>query len=201
MIDLTNPKIKNFVDHVKRECRRTGIKFDLRPSKYVKLSESIKCSGWFDNENMALVVAAKNVYALEILVHEYGHLTQWDENIPIWIKADEALGYVDDWLGGIEVKNIKKWLGLSRDLELDNEKRSVALIKKFDLPIDTQAYTKKANAYVQFYNWMYYSRRWSTPKNSPYRNPIILDVMPEKFNMNYKKLSYKVYKAFEASGI
>ena len=201
MIDLTNPKIKNFVDHVKRECRRTGIKFDLRPSKYVKLSESIKCSGWFDSENMALVVAAKNSMALDVLVHEYGHLTQWDENVPIWIKADEALGYVEEWLSGIEVKNIKKWLGLSRDLELDNEKRSVALIKKFDLPIDTSFYTKKANAYVQFYNWMYYSRRWSTPKNSPYRNPIILDAMPEKFNMNYKKLSYKSYKAFEASGI
>ena len=201
MIDLTNPKIKNFVDHVKRECRRKGIKFDLRPSKYVKLSESMTCSGWFDSANMALVVAAKNSMALDVLVHEYGHFTQWNENAPVWIKAEDALGYVNDWLDGDDVKNIKKWLSLSRDLELDNEKRSVALIKEFGLPIDTRNYTKKANAYVQFYNWMYYSRRWSTPKNSPYRNSIILDAMSDKFNMNYKKLSYKVYKAFEASEI
>ena len=201
MIDLTNPKIKNFVDHVKKECRRKEIKFDLRPSKYVKLSESIMCSGWFDSENMVLVVAGKNSMALDVLVHEYGHFTQWEENIPVWTNAGDALGYVDDWLTGTEVKNIKKWLGLSRDLELDNEKRSVALIKKFDLPIDTGLYTKRANSYVQFYNWMYYSRRWSTPKNSPYRNSIILDAMPDKFSMNYKKLSYKAYKAFETSGL
>jgi hypothetical protein len=201
MIDLTNPKIKTFVDHVKKECRKKGIKFDLRPSKYVKLSESMQCSGWFDSENMALVVAAKNSLALDVLVHEYGHFTQWDEDIPVWNAAEESLGYVEWWLAGYEVKNIKKWLALSRDLELDNEKRSVALIKKFNLPIDTKEYTKKANAYVQFYNWMYYSRRWSTPKNSPYRNNVILDAMPKKFNMNYKKLSYKAYKAFEASEI
>jgi hypothetical protein len=201
MIDLTNLKIKTFVDHVKKECRKKGIKFDLRPSKYVKLSESMQCSGWFDSENMALVVAAKNSLALDVLVHEYGHFTQWDEDIPVWNAAEESLGYVEWWLAGYEVKNIKKWLALSRDLELDNEKRSVALIKKFNLPIDTKEYTKKANAYVQFYNWMYYSRRWSTPKNSPYRNNVILDAMPEKFNMNYKKLSYKAYKAFEASEI
>jgi len=201
MIDLTNPKIKNFVDHVKRECRRKGIKFDLRPCKYVKMSESIKCSGWFDTENMALVVAGKHSMALDVLVHEYGHFTQWDENIPIWNAADVSMGYVDEWLAGTEVRNIKKWLGLSRDLELDNEKRSVALIKKFDLPIDTKEYTRKANAYVQFYNWMYYSRRWCKPTNSPYKNSTVLDAMPDKFNMNYKTLSYKVYKAFEASEI
>lgn len=201
MIDQTNPKIKNFVDHVKRECRRKGIKFDLRPCKYVKMSESIKCSGWFDIENMALVVAGKHSMALDVLVHEYGHFTQWDENIPIWNAADVSMGYVDEWLAGTEVRNIKKWLGLSRDLELDNEKRSVALIKKFDLPIDTKEYTKKANAYVQFYNWMFYSRRWCQPTNSPYKNLTVLDAMPDKFNMNYKTLSYKAYKAFEASEI
>jgi hypothetical protein len=165
------------------------------------MSESIKCSGWFDTENMALVVAGKHSMALDVLVHEYGHFTQWDENIPIWNAADVSMGHVDEWLAGTEVKNIKKWLGLSRDLELDNEKRSVALIKKFDLPINTKEYTRKANAYVQFYNWMYYSRRWCKPTNSPYKNSTVLDAMPDKFNMNYKKLSYKAYKAFEASEI
>ncbi len=56
-------------------------------------------------------------------------------------------------------------------MELDNEKRSVAIIKAWDLPIDVKTYTQKANAYIQFYNWMFFTRRWCTPQNSPYKNP------------------------------
>jgi len=200
-LNLDNAKIRNFVDHVKTECKAMGIKVELRKSKTLNLGKGIRCAGYFDEEGMKLVVAVNHPLALGVLVHEYGHFTQWVENIPIWKKAGSSLNYVEAWLNGEEVKNIKKWIALSRDLELDNEKRTVKLIKEFGLPIDVDLYTKRANAYVLFYNWLLTSRRWSSPSNSPYRNSIILEACSTKFNMKYGELSARVRQAFVDAGI
>jgi hypothetical protein len=104
-------------------------------------------------------------------------------------------------LNGKEVPNIEKALAKTRDMELDNEKRSVKLIKKWDLPIDVKVYTKKANAYVQFYNYMYLTRRWCNPSNSPARNPKVWKKMPASFRMNYEVMEEKYIKIFEEAGI
>jgi hypothetical protein len=94
------------------------------------------------------------------------------------------------------VKNIEYHLGIVRDLELDNEKRTVALIQRWDLDVDIDHYIKKANAYIQFYNYMGKTRRWSNPTNAPYGNKNLIDVMSNKFDMNYKRLSKRVEKVF-----
>jgi hypothetical protein len=84
---------------------------------------------------------------------------------------------------------------------LDNEKRTVKLIKKWKLPIDLNDYIKKANAYIQFYNWMRYSKRWSSPGNAPYSNKAIYEAMPPNFRMNYKKMSDKYFKLYKEQNI
>jgi hypothetical protein len=86
-------------------------------------------------------------------------------------------------------------------MELDNEKRSVKLIKKWNLPIDTKIYTRKANAYVQYYNYLHHTRRWMHPGNSPARNPKVWKKMPASFRMNYEVLEEKYFKIFEEAGI
>lgn len=189
-----------FIKFVRQECKTHGIKFLLKRSKYVIVSKTIKCSGWFDAEAKELVVAGKSRNWLATLVHEYAHLTQWVDQCKEW-RAAEGIENIDDWLNGKKIKNPKRALAKTRDLELDNEKRSVKLIKDWELPIDIKDYTQRANAYVQFYNYMFYTRRWCTPKNSPYRNPKIYKYMPTVFNMNYKVLSEKYKKVFEDAGI
>ena len=111
------------------------------------------------------------------------------------------MGHIEEWLSGKPKRNIKKWMALSRELELDNEKRSVQLIKDFNLPINTRKYTQSANAYVLFYNWMLTSRKWCKPGNTPYSNKTILNACSSKFNMRYDQLSAKMQSAFELSGI
>lgn len=187
-----------FIQFVKDECKRTGVKCDLRPTKYVKLG-NIKCAGWFDEQS--LVVSMNRPDSLGILVHEYCHLTQWDEKIEMWGKNGVACAHIDEWLAGKNKRDIKKYLALGRDLELDNEKRSVAMMKKWKLNIDVAEYTKRANAYVLFYNWLYHTRRWSSPSNSPYKNPILLEQMSPRFNMKYTELTPRIYKAFSDAKI
>lgn len=191
---------KYFIAFVKAECRKEGVKCDLRNTKYVKVTNSIKASGYFDESVPTLVCSMGRKDSIEILVHEYCHLTQWREQIPLWKDCVKSCVKLDEWLSGKNVVDIEKHIANCRDLELDNEKRSVALIKEFELPIDVEAYTRKANSYVHFYNYMLISRRWCTTKNSPYTNKKLIENMSPKFNMNYKKLSKKIEKIFIEEG-
>lgn len=194
----TNDKL--FIDHVKAECKAYGVKCDLRKVKYVKLGANIKASGYFDESVPTLVCSMNRPDSLEILTHEFGHLTQWVEQIPIWVDSPDSLTFVDEWLSGKDVPDIKYHLGMCRDLELDNEKRAVKLIKKHGLSIDLDHYVRKANSYVQFYNYMFYSRRWCTPQNSPYGNKRLIESMPNKFNMQYKEIPKKYLQIFTEEG-
>lgn len=195
---------KQFIDFVKAECKRHDVSCELRPTKFVKLG-NIKCSGWFDSDNKRLVVSMNRPDALSILVHEYAHLTQWQDclngKFPLWDKSTNSLNLVDEWLGGKSVRNIRYHLAVNRDLELENEKRSVAIIRKFGLSIDIPSYIRRANAYAHFYNWLYHTRRWSKPSNSPYTNTMVIEAMSPRFNMRYDKMSKKVYNAFYAANI
>ena len=139
--------------------------------------------------------------ALEILAHEFGHFTQWKENIDLWEAVNVSMPLVDDWLGGKDVPNIKKHLAVCRDLELDNEKRSVKIIKKFGLDIDIDRYIKKANAYVFFYTRLLATRKWATPKNSPYSNQKIIEKMPRYFIKDYATIPKRIEKVFEQEGL
>lgn len=187
---------KEFIKFVKQECKKYGIKCELKNTKTINFGENSRCSGYFDGGS--LVVAMKRPDAMQILVHEYGHLTQWAEQCDLWVQCEKSKSHdkLWKWLNGKRVRSIQNAVELCRDLELDNEKRSVKLIKKFNLNIDTDLYIKKANAYVQFYNYLAVSRKWCKPSNSPYKNKRLLKLMPDKFNMNYKKLSKKVLKVF-----
>jgi hypothetical protein len=191
-----------FIKYVKQECKTHNIKCLLKNTKTVKLTDdNDRCSGYFDEEH--LVVAMNRPDALQILVHEYCHLTQWVEQCDTWIASvkNESHDKLYRWLAGEEVKDIKKAINICRDLELDNEKRAIKMIKRFNLPIDIDIYIKKANAYVQYYNYLLISRKWCSPKNSPYKNNRLVELMSSKFNMNYNKLTKKLLKAFTEENI
>jgi hypothetical protein len=176
-----------------------NIKCVLKNTQFVS-GDNLKCLGWFD-ENDSLVVAMNNSDSLETLVHEYGHLTQFVENNKIWQDGNKSILYVTEWLNGNYVRNVNSHLDNVKYLELDNEKRSVEIIKYFNLKINIPNYIKKANSYIHLHNWLKETRRWPNPKNAPYNNDSILKLMSPKFNMNYKKLSIKLHKAFEKENI
>lgn len=193
-----SPQELAFLDHVKRECKSHGVKLDLRKrSGYLRLNGNIKCSGYFDSENRQLVVAAKWEDWIDILVHEYAHLTQFVDQCVAWVEGANTTDEIDRWLSGEEIESIERHIVACRNLELDNEKRSVEIIKKFDLPIDVERYTKRANGYVYFYTWMLRTRRWSKPGNGPYSNETVIDAMPNEFQDDYENLPDYVVRVFE----
>ena len=84
-------------------------------------------------------------------------------------------------------------------MELDNEKRSVQIIKDFKLEkiVNPSLYIRQANAYLLFYFWMLRTRKWYNPKKTPYTNPVILAGCSPKFNMKYTDLSNRMLKIFK----
>lgn len=192
-----------FVDHVKAVCKKHKFKLQLRNVSYVKVSSNIKCGGFFDHMNKLLVVATKKHSWLELLVHEYAHMTQWIEDCEAWKNASHVTDEVDRWLEGedFDTKFIHEIVDKVRDLELDNEKRSVELIKKFKLQVDLDRYVRKANGYVYFYTWIKESRRWSKPGNSPYSNETVISTMPNEFQQSYETIPNHIREVFVSEGI
>lgn len=195
---------KVFVRYVRAECKKHGVRCVFKNKPYLTINK-IACSGYFDETRSILVVAVDRPDWVEILVHEYSHVTQWVDNCKEWRRMERYKSCVkmDEWLEGKQIKNPHFHLTVMRDLELDNEKRAVNLIKQFglDTTINVEKYIQKANAYVSFYNYLKYTRRWSNPENSPYTNTKLISVMPKSFRMNYKKMSKRTYQAFVKAAV
>jgi hypothetical protein len=194
--------VLNFIWFVQFQCDHYGVKCDLRNTKFVKTG-NIRCAGWFSEggDTPVLVTAMNRDDALEILAHEYCHLTQYAEAKPLWDDTSTSIDHLDKWLAGEYCEDITTHIQNAIKLELDNEKRTVALIKKWNLPIDVPSYIQRANAYLQFYLWLGHSRKWSSPNNSPYKNPRIVAAMKPTFRMNYRVLTPKLYTLFKEENI
>jgi hypothetical protein len=173
------------------DCIDNGITLLLSNTKKVKLpEETIGTGGYFDESDRILAVATKNPTKIwfALLLHEYNHLRQWAEgmfNNPKYFSID-----LWNWIeGNIELtkKDIDKAIECARLIETDCEKRTAKMIKDNpDLKIDLVNYIKGANSYLYFYEIVRKHRLWC--KKAPYRIKEIIDLMPDYFVNNYKKL-------------
>ena len=202
-------KTEAFISFVKDECKKNSVKFKPYKRSYIKLTDDIKCGGFFDDGSDPKLRKATLAFAqgrkdfLELMVHEYCHMTQWIDGIGLWEISASSMSTIDEWLSGVDhpMEEVEAALNASRELELDNEKRSAEMFKKWDLPVDVNLYIKKSNAYVLFYNYMKISRKWSAPGNAPYTNKNILDAMSDKFDMDYENLSEELIELFKKENI
>lgn len=196
-----------FIEFVKSECRRLNVRAHIKNVKFVKISPQIKCSGYFDDTDpnkVKLACSMANDNGLEILVHEYCHMTQWVDQIPLWTKASHALGIIEDWLAGTEYKDkiLNEAFSDAIALELDNEIRSANLITKWNLNIDVDHYVQKANTYLLYYHWLRKTRKWANPNNQPYNNERLINAMPNSFtHFDYKSLPTEFESLYAEQGI
>lgn len=194
---------EELIKKVRKECRENNVRFYKGPGKFVYLPDSnIKCGGFFNSEpDPVLAFASKNSESKTLLAHEYCHMTQWLDKIPLWDIAGHSIVFVDLWLNGEVIPNIKEHLNNCRDLELDNEIRTSKLFDEYDFDQSKEEYIKKANSYILFYNYLEYSRKWSVPGNAPYSNSKILNAMSDKFDMDYENMSKELLELYRDENI
>jgi hypothetical protein len=192
---------KIFLKHIRKKCKEYNVKLVLKNTKKIKLSDNIYVGGYFWDEpdKYELACALKNPEYLNLLVHEYSHMEQWVENSSIW-KDAKYVTHVDEWLEGRDIRDIDQKIDRVKMFELDCEKRALENIKKFNLPINTKMYIKKANSYILFYNYLKESRKWSKPGKAPYapKNNELWSLCPTRFMSDsyYETIPKKIYKKF-----
>lgn len=172
---------KEFLELARLHTQAYDVKIVVHDSKYIKC-DGLAVSGLFDNDNLKIEIAIKNPSWFEIFVHEYAHFRQWIEYCHFWKRFDTVVKRWDDWVvhkKEMSPERVKIEFKAVRDLELDCEKRSVELIKQFNLPIDIKSYIRKANSYIYFYAFVRDYRTWS--QYAPYKVKKIVDLMSPRF--------------------
>lgn len=175
-----------------------GVSILLSPDSHVYAEKNVPCSGYFDSEATPpqIVVATGQCEDkwLGILVHEYCHAEQWVEQCNAWVDADKA----GDWhvvFDGKPVRDLKKKAALARELEADNERRTIRLLKQLRAPVDIEKYIRAANAYLHFYNLIPETKKWFAKEKGPYQIPEVLIEANATLDKDFSKTPAKLRKA------
>jgi ssDNA-binding Zn-finger/Zn-ribbon topoisomerase 1 len=209
MIISTANKDK-LISHIRSECKKNKVKILIRPGKYI-MCDGIKTSGYFDSKKREMVCARQNPNFLLVLAHEFCHMTQWIDSkvgkCKMWVDYDNNdVEVIDKWLLNKKKhyhrNKLKAMVKTCLNLELDNEKRTYKLLKKFGMNKEgLDLYVQKSNAYVLFYLYLLETRSWYKPGNAPYENKDVVGSMSTKFNMKYDKLSSRIKKIYKSNAI
>lgn len=132
---------------------------------------------------------------LGTLAHELSHVMQWLECEPTYMAGDmpegDASMIVDDWLAfkkDFDKRTLKKAIQITIDCELDNEKRTVRMLRKFKLPVVEKRYIQAANSYLFFHQVVFENRTWY---NKQMFSSEVIKHMPDHFLPDE---SYKIGK-------
>jgi len=197
--------IRKFINHVKRECEEVNVKFIMADSEFLVAEYRTRVNGYFDEENLALVCAVKKPRSewLPLLVHEFGHFGQHKDGCKVWensmLRGNDTSEKMFAWIKGqsFSPKDIEKYVRLTRNVELDCERRASRLIKKFRLPINIARYIQGANAYIYFHNYVLLRRTWYKVGKEPYNIPEIVNAMPTTLYNHYERLPQKYVKLYD----
>jgi hypothetical protein len=170
--------IKNFEkfeEYARNYCAKHGKIITLVPKKTVYQDgfKQFKCSGLCDGYEM--VVAKKSPRFHTVFVHEFSHLTQMVDAPSRWTDSG------DIWSGMENGKvSLKQWQEFVKTIamERDCERRSLNLIKKFDITCP-EHYARNANIYLYYYQYVFLTGNWGGNK-SPYECEDLYNLMPPK---------------------
>lgn len=187
-------KVESFKSFVKKSLERKGFTLVLVDDHSVELGGGLFSSGYFDDQNKVLKVATKRDQWqwLAVLVHEFCHFLQYIEDCDAWrncyVGKTDANTIVDNWLAGddsIHYRLICNYIERVQMLEFDCEKRSVEMIKQFNLPISIRKYTRAACAYVHFHNCMAETRQWVKRGYKISEDDKLLNLVPCTLNQDF----------------
>lgn len=124
-------RVDTFIKYTRRYLKRMNIRLEFRNGATVRTPDGDTAEGFYcepEGNDKGVIVIAKGKPRREWLTtlgHELGHVNQWLTEDTVWSK------------GGIPA-------------ERDAENYSQKLIKKFDLPVDSQWHKNESKKYISF---------------------------------------------------
>lgn len=176
---------QEFVKYVRKFCKEYGIKCFFYKKEKFKDSDG---SFYINKQSKNLFVATGSELWFNTLIHEFCHVLQFVDGDFITNKESESLEIYDSWLlNKCEDKSlVRDSVSVILRVESDCERRSIKLIKEFDLPVDIIQYTKWANIILYSYLYGYKHRFW--PKSILAPNYPEWNIVPTNLDREYKYL-------------
>jgi hypothetical protein len=200
---IENKITRNFIQAEIAHCKQHHIKINLIKVESIDVSGTA-CGGFFNEEPNPKIVVATNKPLeqwLPIFVHESCHKDQFIEKDPVWSakikKHFDANSIFDQWINHACELNPRQLSQIIRQiiaLELDCEQRAVQKIQQYNLPIDINEYTQKANAYIWQHRVIQKTRSWG--EDTVYESKELWQQMPVDFCDSYAKISNKMLKLY-----
>ena len=166
---------KKFEEYARNYCEKHDKTITLVPQKTVWQEEfkDFKCAGFCDGDEM--VIATKNPKFHTVFVHEFSHLTQAVERIPIWYESGDIWSAIQK--GKVSLKHWDEFVKVIA-VERDCERRTLNLIKKFNIT-SPEIYAQNANIYLYYYQYVFMTECWSRRK-SLYECKELRSIIPTK---------------------
>lgn len=183
-----------FIQHVMKQCREAGVTIILHGGASVTAGASV-LSGYFDEKPDGgkppeLVVATGRKDWIQTLAHEFSHFKQWQDGLFNDPEYFEPYDYYDEWLEHrveLSDETLLRYTRAMQYVEWDAEQRTVALAQEFGIFFNTADYTRRANAYVLFYEVARKHRKWCN-RAKPYDIEEIINLMPSDFEYGFGDL-------------
>lgn len=189
---------QNLLGDIISQLIESNISVRLENTSTVKC-DGVFCEGFFSDVDKELVVAFKQSTENFVLVfvHEFCHYLQWKEKSKIYRKADPYIPTLDKYIAG-KIKRSKRTdtaAELVQTMELECEKKTIQLIKDYQIPYNIENCIRKSNSYIYFYSILKSTRKWYTV--SPTTVPKIIDQMPATFLNDYSIVSPQLMTLYE----
>ena len=180
---------KRFINTVIQDLLKNHISIEIKYEKTLTNDDS-PCTGTYGNKEFSLAYDNNKDVWLSVLIHEYNHFQQEKEKSSIWRKSERfkyktyqsATDVFFNWLEGSRIpkKIAEKSCKIVQELEYDCEKRTFAMIQKYNLSVDSEWFIKKANSYIFWYSLAIKYRVWFDNKK-PYEVDNMFKKLPNQF--------------------
>lgn len=191
--------VKKFLSLIEDRLDKLGGELQLIKSKQIK--KNIIAIGEFNatDGTPIIQVAVKNPIEvwLGTLMHECGHLDQWEENAPVWrcfnnIKKDVSELFCTE----MNLRARSNFCDKIIHLELDADKRAVNLMIKYKIPIEVERYIRHSNLILL--KWVYLRNNGKWPDVSKKDESHFISNSIGKFYRSYKEVPKSVAPMFRA---
>jgi hypothetical protein len=200
-----NRWLQLFFDSISELCDN-NVKIILSRTDTIYIpEEGVHVNGfWDDTDEKKLVFAYATGQTLDnwgpIFAHEFCHFLQWKDKEQIWydyknITTKESFDIYHNL--PISQERLDFCLDATREIELDCEKRTVQLFKKYKIPIDIKNYIRGANAYIHFYNHIKKYRQWYPPGKMPYARKRLKEVASSRFYKDYNEIPLSMAELYK----
>lgn len=162
MLRSHNTRVQRFLDMALDDLKQNKVTLKTYRNK---IDRRFDIDGYFD-DCLREIAIRKNKHWLETFVHEYCHFLQWkhdDPSFAAYYKCSyNPVRLIELWLERRTPydRRVQNSFRIVRENEIACDRLAINTIRKHELPIDTERYTRQANRQIIFYHCVEQKREW-----------------------------------------